>query len=244
MNSHLTVSDLKSFAKEHLFGNYPQLVTSVIIAQLLVWFLSRIVASIADTSSMAGLIIYYLIYILINLLAGILSYGESYQYLSVASGKPTSVSDLFNGFRQSGEQNAAITQTALVMALLTSLFTIPVEVFLNLYYSTGNDTYLIIISILLVVLGIPVIIVSLMFSQVYFILLDFPRYHTKEAFALSIKLMKGNKWRLMRVILSFIPMLLLGIMTLGLGLLWIGPYMNCTMAEFYLDLVKKVHTEK
>ncbi|MCR5032491.1 MAG: DUF975 family protein [Lachnospiraceae bacterium] len=239
MKTNLSVSDLKAFAKEHLFGNYGALVTSVILAQLLIFLLSRMISALADMTSLMGIVIYYLIYILVNLLAGILSYGQAYQYLSVASGKPTSVSDLFAGFKQSGEQNAAITQSALLLTLLASCFTIPSEVLINLYYSSADDLYLILSGAVILVIGIPVLILALMFSQVYYILLDFPRYTAKEAFSLSKRLMKGNKLRLFLVLISFIPIGIIGLLTLGLGFFWILPYINCTMAEFYLDLVKK-----
>ncbi len=239
MKTNLSVRDLKAFAKEHLFGNYGPLVTSVILAQLLIWILVRVISSLSDMSSVTGIVIYYLVYILVNVLAGILAYGEALQYLSVASGKPTSVADLFAGFKQQGEQNAAIAQSALILALLGSLFSIPSEIVLNLYRTSPTTFYLVLSCAVLVVIGIPVLYFSLVFSQVYYILLDFPRYGTKEAFLLSRKLMKGNKWRLFRLILSFIPIALIGLCTLGLGFLWIAPYLNCSLAEFYLDLVKK-----
>ena len=48
--------------------------------------------------------------------------------------------------------------------------------------------------------------------------------------------MKGHKWDLFVLDLSFIGWILLGIMTAGIGLLWVAPYMETTRAAFYEDL--------
>ena len=49
-------------------------------------------------------------------------------------------------------------------------------------------------------------------------------------------LMKGRKLRYFLLQLSFIGWWLLGILTLGLGFLWIIPYMLQTNTQFYLNL--------
>lgn len=48
--------------------------------------------------------------------------------------------------------------------------------------------------------------------------------------------MKGRKLRYFLLQLSFIGWWLLGILTLGLGFLWIIPYMLQTNTQFYLNL--------
>ena len=49
-------------------------------------------------------------------------------------------------------------------------------------------------------------------------------------------MMKGHKWDLFVLDLSFICWILLGIMTAGIGLLWVAPYMDTTHAAFCEDL--------
>jgi hypothetical protein len=50
--------------------------------------------------------------------------------------------------------------------------------------------------------------------------------------------MKGNKGRFIYLLVSFIPLFLLGMLTCCVGFLWIIPYMQATLAQFYLDLVQ------
>ena len=50
--------------------------------------------------------------------------------------------------------------------------------------------------------------------------------------------MKGHKGRLFYIELSFLPLLLLGAVSL-IGLLWVIPYMQMTYAVFYFDIMKQ-----
>ena len=52
----------------------------------------------------------------------------------------------------------------------------------------------------------------------------------------SKRLMRGNKWRLFCLQLSFLGWLLLGCLTLGIGLLWVYPYQSAAEAAFYLEI--------
>lgn len=48
--------------------------------------------------------------------------------------------------------------------------------------------------------------------------------------------MDGHKWRLFCLHLSFIGWWLLCILTLGIGMLWLAPYIQNSTAAFYEDL--------
>lgn len=60
--------------------------------------------------------------------------------------------------------------------------------------------------------------------------------HATTAITASRQLMKGHKWELFVLDLSFIPWYLLGIITLGIGYLWLVPYISTTKANFYRNL--------
>ena len=48
--------------------------------------------------------------------------------------------------------------------------------------------------------------------------------------------MNGNKWRLFKLEFSFIGWFVLCILTLGIGIFFLIPYLNAAMAEFYVEL--------
>ncbi len=69
-----------------------------------------------------------------------------------------------------------------------------------------------------------------------YIIIEHEHLSTIEAMSLSIKMMKGNKWRYFVIQLSFIGWAILAILTLGIGYLWLIPYVSLTQANFYRDL--------
>jgi uncharacterized membrane protein len=86
---------------------------------------------------------------------------------------------------------------------------------------------------------VPGIIKSFSYSQVYFILKDTPTISANEAITQSRKLMFGYKWKYFLLLLSFIGWGILSVITLGIGFIWLVPYMTASLAAFYDQLVKK-----
>ena len=60
-----------------------------------------------------------------------------------------------------------------------------------------------------------------------------------EGFQLSRTLMHGNKKRLFTLYLSFLGWALPGVLSLGVGMLWIRPYMTQTITNLYLDITNQ-----
>lgn len=60
--------------------------------------------------------------------------------------------------------------------------------------------------------------------------------HYNEVITASRNLMRGHKWQLFVLRLSFWGWLFLSIFTLGIGYLWVVPYMETTQANFYRTL--------
>jgi uncharacterized membrane protein len=79
-------------------------------------------------------------------------------------------------------------------------------------------------------------IAALSYSQIFFILAENPQMKSSDALRKSEALMNGNRWKLFCLFWRFFGWCLLGILTLGIGFLWIMPYMQATLARFYDDL--------
>lgn len=89
---------------------------------------------------------------------------------------------------------------------------------------------------------IPGIIKTYSYSMAGFIMTENPEMTAKEAMEVSMKMMRGNKWRLFCLQLSFIGWAILAIFTLGIGYLWLTPYVNAATAAFY-DEISRVPIE-
>lgn len=83
---------------------------------------------------------------------------------------------------------------------------------------------------------IPGIIFTYMLSQIFFIIADNPQIGAVEVLKKSAEMMKGYKWKLFCLHLSFIGWYLLGIVTLGIAFIWVGPYIKTANTVFYENL--------
>lgn len=83
---------------------------------------------------------------------------------------------------------------------------------------------------------IPGIIMFYAYRMVPYILTDNPNIGYKRAVQLSTQMMKGHKFHMFLLDLSFIGWLLLGVLALFIGVLFVMPYINAAKAELYLVL--------
>lgn len=88
---------------------------------------------------------------------------------------------------------------------------------------------------------IPGIMASYSYVMVHYVMADHPEMTAKEALRESKEIMHGNRWRFFCMTLSFIGWELLGILTFGIGMLWVVPYQQAAIAAFYRDITS---TEK
>ena len=84
------------------------------------------------------------------------------------------------------------------------------------------------VSLWSMLLIIPGIIAALSYSMTYYILADNPNMTASQAITASKEMMKGYKGKLFLLYLSFIGWALLCPLTVGLGYLWLWPYITTT----------------
>ncbi|HWB63267.1 MAG TPA: DUF975 family protein [Chitinophagales bacterium] len=137
---------------------------------------------------------------------GPMALGLAIYFLALSRNQPVKLDFLFDGFKIFGKALA----TYLLMVVYVFLW--------------------------LLLFIVPGIIAALSYSQAFFILADNPHIQPSEALAQSKKMMDGYKWKLFKLGLAFFGMVLLCILTLGIGLLWLVPFMQVTAAKFYDDI--------
>ena len=101
-------------------------------------------------------------------------------------------------------------------------------------------TFLLIFVLIMLIafptLMIGAIILDLAYSLVPFIIHDDPQIGVRDALKRSRMMMRGHKGQLFVLELTFIGWALLCMLTLGIGLLWLQPYMSTSLAHFYDDV--------
>lgn len=85
------------------------------------------------------------------------------------------------------------------------------------------------------ILIIPGIILELAYAMIYFIYVD-EEGTIKETMKASREMMKGYKWNYFLFSLSFIGWIILTIISLGIGLIWLVPYLVVAQALYYESL--------
>ena len=83
---------------------------------------------------------------------------------------------------------------------------------------------------------VPGIIKSFSYAMTPYILVEHPEYSASEAINASCELMRGHKWDLFCLYLSFIGWTFLSVITCCIGFFWLEPYLSVSQAAFYKDL--------
>lgn len=138
-----------------------------------------------------------------------LSVGLILAFLNVSKGGKAEVSTLFTGFQYFGK--------ALWLMILIFVFTF---LWMLLFY-------------------IPGIIKAISYSMSYFILAENPEMTAREALNESKAIMHGHKWDYFVMGLSFIPWILLTGITFGIAGIYVVPYMELTITNFYHSIKRQ-----
>ena len=86
---------------------------------------------------------------------------------------------------------------------------------------------------------IPGLIAFFRYYMAPFILEENPDMSVGDAIKHSKYMMKGNKWKLFCLHFSFIGWYFLSILTCGIGLFWLMPYIRLSEVSFYTKVSKK-----
>lgn len=101
--------------------------------------------------------------------------------------------------------------------------------------------------VFMILLGFILFIVSLIWAMTksyyyavsYFIAADSPEMNAKDTVEKSKELMTGKRWKLFCLQFSFIGWAILAIFTLGIGYLWLIPYIQIANIAFYQFIAGK-----
>lgn len=234
MNQHKSSSQLKSIAKGRLLGHYSTLIGATFIYLLIVEAISMVVASISDLTTMVGTVLYTVILMIVQILCSVFILGQNYMYLTFGRGGQCRFWHIFQGFKTTPDKAILAYLLLMVIEFICILPAFLSILFITYIYYT--PALMMLVSFCAVISIVAYYYVYLRFALVMYLLVDYPDMSVIELFKASNEMMKGNKARLFYIMVSFIPIILLGIGSIGIGLLFLTPYMQMTYVQFYLDL--------
>ena len=229
--------ELKALAREALLGQYGSLIGAMFLLGMFSVILESVPVTITrnreDTTS---LIIQFVVTLIISVLVYLLQIGMTVIVLHMTRRQAYSLSDLFYTFRAHPDRFIIVS---VIQIGISMILQIPAYIFLLLY--PGDTIKRILLYLLLLLAGsIVSFIVLLGFTLADLLLIDNESLGAIDAIRQSWAMMHGNKGRFFYLQISFFGLALLCILTLGIGMLWLYPYMMTTEAFFYLDLTGEI----
>lgn len=239
--NYATTQTLKAHARAQLTTHYGTLISAMLLVYAFNFIANTILQYTSNFYSISGIIIYYISSCLIQLIISVFFLGYAKLYLNIATNQQAPFNLLFFGFTNQPNKVILVALFKGVITLLACV--IPVILFIVLLALLPTSITLIevvpyYLIFLLIIFAICTYI-ELRYGQVYFLLADLPSYSPKQIIRLSSTIMNGHMLHLLFIKLSFFGMFLLSVLSCGIGLLWILPYYNITLANFYLDLLRQ-----
>ncbi|MBQ7934599.1 MAG: DUF975 family protein [Lachnospiraceae bacterium] len=245
MTIYQSCSDICNQAKNKLDGKYGAVTLFAMFYYALSinanTLLSTFASSIADSvGRLSGLnsptftgILFYLLCVFFTILIGMVRAGLALYFLNLVCGGTFTYFQLFHGYQEDFRKTFCLS---LIVTVIQEICMLPYQYVSHVQVTSEN--------IMIAPLAGSYVLGALLFtitvlgiSQVFYLLLDFPELSVKELLQKSNQLMKGHRMRYLCLQLRFVPMLLLGILSLGIGMFWVLPYVNTATTIFFLDLM-------
>ena len=104
------------------------------------------------------------------------------------------------------------------------------------YVLSGTLMVVLVMLISIPTLIIGGIILAYAYNLIPYIIHDHPDMGVREVLKTSRLMMRGHKWQMFVLQMTFIGWAILAILSCGIGLLWLVPYEYTAMAHFYEDV--------
>lgn len=223
----LTSSEYKEIARESLKGKWLSAIFAGLVASLLGVFCTSPLFFCQGVGLMAGLMwsletvpnyflllvaMGFIVAIIYFFIGGVVRFGYIDYNLALLDRRKTGVSTLFG--------KTSMMWKAICMELL--LF------FVRFCYT--------------LLLVIPGVIVSYTYAMVPYILEERPEFTVRKAMRISKRMMRGHRWQLFCLELSFLGWDILCFLTLGLACIYVIPYKSAAKAVFYNEISGRAST--
>ena len=175
-----------------------------------------------------------LITMFLSVIAEMFTCGICLYYLNISTGRDAQTADIFRGFRENPSEVFKVAAFILSPSLILS---IPENIVSELYMQTSDPKWLYLSLAFFALAALGTLYVHLTYGIAFFVMLDFPSYTAGRVIRIARQKMTGNRMRLFILDLLFIPMIILGVLSFGIGLVWVYPVINESRTLFFLNLM-------
>lgn len=230
-----SIGELKNMARQMLLGNYRTPMLAMILASMIpsLFLLPFNYLCSGRDQILMQEIIYFIANLIISLIEVLLVGGVQRIHLLIARKQPVTVKNMFWVIENRPDR---FILGGLLLLIIEFVPFAPAALLLYLNPALSKSTYWTLAAVLLLAGLIAALYLMFCFQLVFILYSDDARINLIEAFCISNKLMKGAKWKMFVLGLSFIGWAMLGLLSMGIGFLWISPYMTQSSVNFYLEL--------
>ncbi len=237
-----TNAQIKASARQNLLGHYKPVIVALLITELITLILNIPFNSVAQQGIAFGvpsrIVLGSLGLLVISLIATLLQAGVSHIHLQIARGRNVRYIDMFTVCRNRPDRYLGYGLLTVLLSLICIapgyLCIIPS---LTGSYNMTAVALTLLGGVLMLIGCIVMIIVLLSWSMTIFLLLEDCDVCVMDAIRRSRQIMRGKKGRFFGLGFSFIGWILFSLLSFGIGLLWVIPYLTQSQVCFYLELL-------
>jgi len=205
-------AEIKEAARGQIKGNLWRIFGIIVIMGVIIGAVSSITQGISETLIQAGVsgmtvsLASALIFIINIFIAAPFELSMAKLFINLTEGVRPQIGDAFWGFNYMVKSVSVAVRMIVFIYLWTLVFII------------------------------PGFVKSYSYMMMPYIIADNPNMSSKAAMKLSIEMMKGHKWELFVLHLSFIGWGILTALTFGILAIYVVPYIEASVANFYQRL--------
>ncbi|MCH5333120.1 MAG: DUF975 family protein [Agathobacter sp.] len=231
--------ELKRISRENLTGQYRIPMGALLVS----WIIPQVIElpfsmAVGEHPTLFQNITLYAAEFLIALVSFVLTAGIAVIHLNIARKKEVALGMVLCGFKEHADRfilAGIFRMLAVLLGMLPFLIGYAIHrLFFNLNY--------ILLGILLVISIAITIFFLLNLFLVLYLVIDRPELSVWCCVKNSMQSMRTHKKRLFYTYLSFLSLVLLCVLSMGIGILWVQPYQEQTLVNFYLDVTGQLPT--
>lgn len=252
----LNRKQLKAMAREDLknSGNGPKKVTLIflvcfVVLNVLRFVLTELVGKMdmggnylsnaisAEAKTMA---LTYVVSFAMQLVIMLLCVGYTAAALEMKNRNPVGHGSLLAGFRLAGRAIMTYVLLDLLLGLLASVCSLPLSYILSMVLMVDETVISedLMMAIMVIYVGVVMFLLSYRYRTAFFGLMDNPGLNARQALKQASNITRGHRVQLFLLDLSFLPWILLSVLTCGVLFVWKLPYIMTTYAHAYDYLLR------
>lgn len=220
----MNTGELKQLAKQQMKGKLPILILTNII-----FTLAMMIIPIAEmiTKNELSMIPRLILMIIVQPLFLGIAYIH---YTSTQAGSTIKFSDIFYGYKENlPRQGVVYIIKSVITYLMTSSLVSLVSTILLIFKPSQS----IVPMIMAIVIFVPSFILQTYFSQIYYIMVGNKDLKGTEVLRDGLLMMRGRLLEYIMLMVSFVPWLIVEMLTFRLASIWVSPYKNQTLANYH-----------